>query len=170
VVHNTGNVKIGPGNCTKDLGQTYLGGRILKLHRAIYFVADTGRGVPALYRTDEAGTPQELVEGVEQMQVLFGVGSDTDNDGVVDAIQYLRADEIRDAPQPQDVWSRVVTARVHLLMQSTDRNVLWQAQPVDYSINVTAGTSEYHVWDLEPTDKSWRQVYAMTVTVRNRVQ
>jgi type IV pilus assembly protein PilW len=165
VVHNTGNVSVGPGNCTKDLGQTYLGGRILKLQRAIYYVANTTRNVPALFRTDETGAPQELIEGVENMQVLYGVGWDDSGDGVVDRIDYETAEKVR----TDGNWARVVTARVQLLLQSVDANVLWQAQPIDFAINAS-GKKEYESWDNDYTDKRWRQVYATTVTIRNRVQ
>jgi len=171
VVHNTGNTN--PGNCQKDLGQSYIGGRIIKFMRAAYFVADTGRvaaGQPvfALYRLDSTrvGTPtlQELIEGVEDMQVLFGVGSDANNDGVVDTIAYKDATAVKNASE----WPAVVNVRVQLLLSSADPNALWKSQEIDVQLGRTSVT-EYVNIALTPADKAMRQDYNTTTTVRNRV-
>jgi type IV pilus assembly protein PilW len=173
VVHNTGNTN--PGNCTKDLGQTYLGGRIVKFMRSAYFVADTARRVAgqpvyALYRVDttRAGSPmlEELIEGVEDMQVLYGVGADSDGDGTVDSIAYKNATVVGTASE----WPSVVSVRVQLLLHSTDPNVLWELKPVTFDINV-GGATEYKAWSLtSPANKAMRQDYNTTTTVRNRVK
>jgi len=172
VVHNTGNTT-SPSNCVKDLGQTYMGGRIIKFVRAAYFVADTGRlaaGQPvfALYRLDSTrvGTPtlQELIEGVEDMQILFGVGSDADNDGVVDTIAYKDATAVKNASE----WPAVVNVRVQLLLSSADPNALWKSQEIDVQLGRTSVT-EYVNIALTPADKAMRQDYNTTTTVRNRV-
>jgi type IV pilus assembly protein PilW len=165
VVHNKGQGSE-PGNCDKDLGQSYLNGHIVRLSRAAYFVANTGRTdaagqpIPALYRTTGAGygPPEELVEGVEDMQILFGVGSATR-----DVVEYKNASQVTSANE----WPQVLAVRLQLLLRSIDPSAIWQPQTVAYDL---PSSTEYDpTWQNKAaTDKRLRQVYSTTITIRNR--
>ncbi len=112
-----------------------------------YSVGITGRndrsGVPvrALFRSGV-----ELVEGVEDMRISYGV--DNDLDGNVDAYQAMTAGM---------AWDKVIAIRVDLLVAS-EEGVLTQAQPYTY-----AGVTS------TPSDRKMRQVFSTTVALRNRI-
>lgn len=148
VVHNTGSPGIVPGNLTKNLGQEYTGGEVLKVSTRSYFIrtnATTGR--PALYRRVGTADAEELVEGVENMQILYG--EDTNGNNTADV--YRKANAVTD-------WAKVVSVRLRLLMQTIDNNVASEAQP--YTYNDVAATT--------PTDRRLRQVYSTVIALRNR--
>lgn len=63
----------------------------------------------SLWRKSTLDLPIELVEGVEDLQLLYGV--DTDNDGVPN--QYRRASLVAD-------WNMVITVRVKVKVNSVD--------------------------------------------------
>src|SRR5690606_20011221 len=69
-------------------------------------------GHPALFvmNVDGAGGAQELVEGIDNLELLFGV--DTQGDGTPRA--YRTADELGTDP---DKWATVVSARVTLTVR-----------------------------------------------------
>ena len=169
--HNTGQAT--PGNCTKGLGlpmdcsstqgtaYTFPSGASVQLFKSYaYYIDDNVFGSPALYRTALSLTngaagleAQELVEGVENMQITYGI--DTDDDG--DADYYVAADTNGDGTEDLDV-TEVVAIRISLLMRSIEDNVLSSAQTYSYNgASVTA------------TDRRLRKVFTATITLRNRV-
>ena len=145
VVHNTGGGST-PGNATKNLGQSYEGGEIIRISTRSYYVRTNPNGTPALYwrRGNEAA--EELVEGVEDMQIDYGV--DTDGDRAADV--YQTADLVVD-------WENVVSVRINLLMQSTEDNIA--SQPQTYTFNGAVTTS---------ADRRLRKTYSTVVALRNR--
>lgn len=86
-----------------------------------YYIATGANGGPALFRLSfsngqppppgDPDNPQELVEGVENMQVLYG--EDTDGDGI--ANKYVAADDVANPVA-------VVAVRVGLLMRAPTQN------------------------------------------------
>ena len=152
VVHNAGTTKYPPGNATKDLGKKWTGGDVVGVSTNIYYVADTGRGVRALYRVFNGRTPEELVEGVENMQLWFGEGGNADL--VVE--NYRRADEVVN-------WADVRSVEINLLVQSADEQAIDKTQTYRFFVNNAAA-------DVTATDRRLRQVFASTVTARNRVR
>lgn len=132
----------------------------------VYFVRDTGRdaadgsAIFALYRLDTSRTgqtAQELVEGVEYLQVLYGERIGTQN------IRYRTAPNVAD-------WSRVVAVKLALLAGSRD--------PVLDAADATAGyvlldqtvakTGTTGATITYPTDRRLRRVFSAAVNVRNR--
>lgn len=141
-----------PGN--RDLGAwTTSYGEALQIYHyraVLLYVARSGvDGQPGLYRRDlgENGvhTPAvELIRGVENMQVLFGVGEE----GVEG---YVTAGDVDD-------WSDVRAVRLALLVRS-DEEVNTSADARSFMI---AGT------EIAPVpDRRIRQVFETTVAVRN---
>jgi len=119
---------------------------VIELQTVTYSVANGASGQPALFRT-EFGTALELVEGVEEMQILYGVDSDNDQF----ANQYLSSNNVAD-------FEDVVSIRVMLLMRSIDDFVA--EAPQAYSFNGALTT---------PGDRRLRQVFTTTVALRNRI-
>jgi len=175
VVHNSGTAGISPGNCTKGLGFpvvcSALGtpygydtdAQIVKLSSTIYYVgvSQSGSG-RSLYRrrlvdnttgTIAPAAAQELVDGIESMQLLYGV--DTDNDRVAE--KYVTADLVGAAN-----WNNVVAVRVALLTQTPDE-INYEDDTKSYYLAGTVFDSSDH-----GNDKRLRQVYTSTVKIRNR--
>ena len=121
---------------------------IIELQTVTYTIANGASGLPALWR-NEGGVAQELVEGVEEMQVLYGVDTDVAPDGF--ANQYVTADAVAD-------WNTVVAVRVGLLVQSIDDFVA--ETPQTYTFNGATVT---------PADRRIRQIFSTTIALRNRV-
>ena len=95
------------------------GAQILTFSTYVFFVGVGADGSPSLYEVAlNAGatfsTPQELVSGVENMQILYGV--DTDGNKIPDNFQT--ADTIDAANE----WPGVVSVRIALLTQSDDNS------------------------------------------------
>jgi type IV pilus assembly protein PilW len=127
-----------------------------KLAGWVYYVGRRGgiaTNPPSLFRREisangVAGTAQELVEGVEALQLQYGEDTDTVPDGVADA--YVNANQVTD-------WNNVISVRVHLLMQSTNNNVVDGSQTFNFNgASVTA------------SDGRLRYPFVATVSLRNR--
>ncbi|WP_415897098.1 PilW family protein [Neptuniibacter sp. QD72_48] len=163
IVHNTGN-GTDIGNCTNFLGSpvscpsgtkyAFNTGSVLRMNFYRYFVANNDFGEPALYRQrieNNAGvtetTVRELVEGVENMQVLYG--EDTDGDGAVD--YYVPFDEVADDDD-------VIGIRVSLLIRSSENSIVRDGQTVAYNDSNTP-------FD----DGRLRKVFTTTIALRNRL-
>ncbi len=147
-VHNTGGTHV-PGNATQNLGREFVGAEVILLTTRTYYIRDNAAGVPSLYRIVGAGAAEELVEGVESMQILYGV--DTTGDFSVDS--YRTADWVETNTQ----WPNVISAQINLLIRSPDDRVANAAQTYNFNgANITA------------TDRRLRQAYSSTITLRNR--
>lgn len=152
IVHNTGSAKVAPGNATKDLGRRYpAGSEIMKIVTAHYFIRDSAAGTgPALWkRVGPAQPGEELVEGIENLQLLYG--EDSDGDWAPDA--YRKANEVTD-------WSRVVAVRVALLAVGVGET-LAESDPRTFRLLDTV---------VGPfNDRRLRRVITFTVTLRSRL-
>jgi type IV pilus assembly protein PilW len=129
------------------LTKAYLEGTILTRFREVsYFVAPGATADFALWRRDLNGDT-ELVEGVEDMWIRYGV--DTNNDGTPNV--YLDAAGVAD-------WGQVRSLRISLLLVSNEDNVTGGPQPVDFR-----GVA------FVPADSRYRQVLNTTIGLRNRL-
>jgi len=85
-----------------------------------YFIRDTGRtdasgsAIFALYRRDASGANMEFLEGVNDLQIIYGV--DNDNNGSVDV--YQTADELGGIDSGN--WENVVSVRLSLTVRTID--------------------------------------------------
>ena len=109
------------------------------------------------------GLEQELIEGVENMQVRYGVDTTApDPDGIVDL--YVNAKGATGtATDSVTDWSRVVAVRMSLLMRS--------ATPIEAGTSVAATGVVGGVTVTYPTtgSKYDRRVFTTTVAVRNKI-
>lgn len=165
LVHNTGGAGVVPGNCTKSLGPKPLatgacdtatakkfpeGSKIYKMLNNLYYVAANPAGEPALYRqklVKGAPVTEELVEGVEDLRVNYGL--DTNGDKAVDST-------VETATVAN--WDQVQTVQVSLLMRS-DNNAVDGPQTYTFNGATTTPAS---------TDRRIRKVFNATIAVRSR--
>lgn len=136
-VHNTGKTftvggTSGVGNCTKALKGNFDcsnqsgasstaysdGSTVFSIKSVGYYIKDPDKvaaiSSPTLYRVDFAGnylggstTEQPLVEGVSDLEILYGVRSGDD-------VQYKTADVVEAA----DEWNEVIAVRLDVEAQS----------------------------------------------------
>ncbi|MCK5364225.1 MAG: PilW family protein [Gammaproteobacteria bacterium] len=128
-----------------------------------YYIGANGRSpdpvnapYPSLYRAiitpgGLAETPQELFEGVESLQLLYG--EDTDADGTPD--NYANADAVGN-------WASVVSVRLSILVRTIDEHGRADVANID--------TNTYQVNNIvfDPVDdRRRRRVFTTTAMVRN---
>jgi hypothetical protein len=195
---NQGDATITPaGNyCTAAAFQA--GASIRKLATVYYYVADNGRGGTSLYRAVgnkdlTALDSVELLEGVEDMQLWFGIDNAGNADRIVDI--YKTANDVAGAapataaewestwngwdwvPQPGPCpaifdpalcshieYSSIRTVRYSLLMSAGGANLLGEAQQLDYNGQLLTGGVVGG-----PGDRRLRQVVTSTVGIRSRL-
>lgn len=151
-----GLAKHAAGDNTSDsLSKVYqTDARLYLMQVYAYYLKATGRtnqaGQPiyALYRQDNSGNEVELFDGVETMQITYGI--DTNNDGTADT--YSQANQISAAD-----WANVVSIDIALLL-STVENV--SDKPIAYNFQ---GVS------ITPTDRMLRRQWDTFITLRNRI-
>ncbi len=115
-----------------------------------YFVragADNG-SVPSLYRKIGSEAAEELIEGVENMQILYGL--DSDEDGIPN--QFFSADAISDVRE-------VVAVRIALLLRSIEERLDRAPEAKSYTLLTSTITS--------PSDRHLRKVFHTTIHLRN---
>lgn len=139
------------------------------LQAKAYYVGNSGKTcdsqkIPALYRValNGNGMPeaQELLPGVEDLQIQFGM--DSDGDGTPN--QYLNANEIGATQwnwpgRPQA--NTIVSARVWVLARAECPDPTYD-NDVTYSYADRTGAAAY-----QPGDHFRRQLYSATVALRN---
>jgi len=153
-------------NITPKLSKAYgAEAEVLAFRSIAYFIRDTGRTtvagrpISALWMQSRnagqdgvLGAAYELVEGVEDMQLEYGL--DTNADGAPD--EYRPANNISAAQ-----WADVITVRLNLLMQSIDEGLV--------------GTSGEMVQNLQfngaavAQDGRLRQAFSTVIAIRNRL-
>lgn len=145
------------GNTTNNLSTLYqTDAQIMKLVTHIYFIGRRNNDTsvaPSLYRKEldnnGALTTAELVEGVENMKLLYGEDTDSPGDGVVNIYR---------APASVSTWKNILTARVGLLVR-TSGNVEQQPDIRSYSLaDTTVGPFN---------DNVRRRAFNSTIMVRN---
>lgn len=150
IVHDAGAGT--PGNSSKNLARRYpAGAQLFTLRTTTYFIRNNAAGIPGLWRRIGNGAPQELAEGVENMQVLYGedtIGSDQVPD------LYRTADTVVN-------WNNVVSLQVALLVSSVREQVA-DADPRTFVLLDEDAIGPF-------SDGRLRQIVSFTVAMRNRL-
>jgi type IV pilus assembly protein PilW len=162
IAHTTATAT--PGNASGDFqwnfGQT---ASVYRLTTRTYYVApstlkpgtnslyvyadpDYTSGSPAI----NSGIGQEIVEGVDQMKISFGI--DSDGDGAANV--YLPATGVTN-------WNQVVSAHLQLLMATTQDGVTLAPQAYSFPSGAAAVT---------PTDRRMRVALSSVISIRNLLQ
>jgi type IV pilus assembly protein PilW len=92
-----------------------------------------------------------LIEGVEDMQISYGVDTDATPDGT--------PNYYADGGTAGLDLSKVVSIRVSLLLRTVENNIA--AKPLPYTYNGTTVT---------PLDRRIRRVFSTTIALRNRIR
>lgn len=153
--HNTGSACT-PANSTNNLGKTYVGGQVYPISTISYYIRTrTGASQPSLYHKVDLNDAEELMEGIEQMNIWYG--EDTD----MDTATGISSDYVPNYYVPANSvvnMRRVVSIRVSLLGATLDDNLSSQSLPYTYNGATTT-----------PTDRKIRRVFNTTIAVRNRL-
>lgn len=146
---------------------TPIGSEIKKMETTTYYIAQpAGATTPSLYRQQgpyNAATnpPQEIVENVAGMQILYGVdtaivtATGAGSDGVIDEYDTAATVDAVDAVNKTG-WNRVRSVKINLLVVSADDNLATTAS------TYTADGFNY------PSDRRLKQGFTTVVTLRNR--
>jgi type IV pilus assembly protein PilW len=177
VVHNTGST-VSPGNCTNFLGgngdcsdtstfdaHTFEpGSQLVKFKSVGYYIGVSASGTSSsLYRfklgVDSAGSAtfaaEELLDGIETMQILYGEDTDSDNEPE----QFLTADNVT-------TWNDVVAVKIGILVHTPDQiNKINDINSYNVAGTVIADTSTAIT---HAGDRRLRNVFNATVKIRNR--
>ena len=166
LVHNAGSGT--PGNYTQELSKAYGptsgpgGTRVMKFMTRQYFIKTGASGNPALFRQDNAAAVVELVDGIENLQILYG--KDTDNDKVPNI--YLKAGDAGLTSTAD--WGAVVSVRIGMLARTLNDPVTGQPKETDRDTGIYDvdgdGTNELN----NPNDRYKRRLFQSVVQVRNK--
>lgn len=158
LVHSNAGTFV-PGNNAPNWGpeQDYgLGAEVARLQTHAFYIGIGANNRPALFQLRlqrQSGTlsgflPEELVSGIDTMQVRYGL--DTDNNDAIDS--WATADAIID-------WTTVISAEVTLLARSADE----YGTETDAAVYNLGGDTRFNPVD----DRRLRQVFSTTIGVRN---
>jgi len=143
-------------NITNDLSKAYeRDAQVMKFEYFAFYIKDTGRtnnngfAIFSLYRADIKGNETELVEGVENMQISYGI--DTTDDGTADT--YLPANTI----ESNNDWAKVKSIEFLSLF-----NTIEEVSPTEQSYTFNGNTVS------SPGDRILRKEWGFYVTLRNR--
>lgn len=152
----------GPGNVNQNWSTAYdTTMQIFRIRiQAFYIGYNTNTNEPGLYRAnlglgtaDANVVHEELVGGVESMQVLYGYSLPADQGGDGQTVDFwVTADQVPD-------WDFVIGARIALLVRSSE-NMGAGALRRTFDL---AGTSFEH-----PEDGRLRQPFFSTISLRNQ--
>jgi type IV pilus assembly protein PilW len=152
-----------PGNKTPPIWgpeQEYgLGAEVARLQTHVFYVGTGANEMPALFQrrlartndeTSEFIDPEELVSGIDTMQLRYGL--DVDNNGAINS--WVTANEVGD-------WTRVLSIEITLLARAPEE----YGTEFDTATYAVGGTTEF----VPVPDRRLRQVFSTTIGVRNRL-
>jgi len=155
----------GSTNTSANLSKAYASGsRVYQAQQTTFCIADgADPAQPSLRRLTNPTSSQscasngdELIEGVENMQILYGEDTDADSEGANGDGTANRYVPIGTASLDID---RVVSVRLSLLARSLNNNLTTAPSPYTFNgVAVTPGA----------TDKYLRKVFTTTITLRNK--
>jgi type IV pilus assembly protein PilW len=155
-------VAAGVTNASASLAHAFSAGAIVQpVQTVVYYIAScagpgancTAATPPALWQIVGPGAPQELIQGVESLQVKYGI--DTNSDLLAD--QYVTADAVTN-------WGNVVSVNIAVLVRSVDE---WGTAKDTQTYHLLGGAASGGA-DIGPfNDRRQRSVFTTTITLRN---
>jgi type IV pilus assembly protein PilW len=161
VVHNSGAGT--PGNTTGNLSTSYGGNaELMKIQTVTYYIgastcatATTPTcvvGTTSLWRKTGIAASEELAEGVDDMQILYG----EDTDGDLTANRYVAANATG------LVMKNVMSVRISLLLRTLDNSITPTKQTYVYPPLPDANSAT-----ITATDNRLRRILTTVVNLRN---
>ena len=148
------------GNTSVELSKAYAAGsRLYRVQQITFCIAEGANPAqPSLRQLVNPTSGQtcqdhgdELVEGIENMQVLFGEDTDADGDGTANRYLSFGASDLD--------MDRVVSVRISLLARSLNNNLTTEPSPYFFNGSKSTPPSD---------DKYLRKVFTTTITLRNK--
>ena len=118
-----------------------------------WFIANNNENIPSLF-CDNGIEQRPIVPGVENMQIVYGI--DTDSDQAAD--QYLSAIEVGDQ------WNSIVSARFHLILLSINDKISSNIEDIPVFLGENTNTSFTTNNDLRV-----RKQFVTTLSLRNQL-
>lgn len=146
-----------PADTVASIPPSLVGAQVGTAQVVVFYVGEGADGAPALFQatTSPASASgfqlQEIVPGVENMQVLYGVAPA----GAGTPTNYMTADAVAAA----GLFNSVVSVRVALLLRSDLGAVTLPPAAVTYNLLGTVITA--------PQDTRLRQMFTTTIYLRN---
>lgn len=142
-------------NTSNNLSKSYqTDAHVSHFQSYTYYIKDTGRtngkgtAIYALYRMDLNGSAEELVEGVDNMQITYGV--DSNSDGTADT--FSTASTVN----TNNDWSKVISTRISLLLSTVEE------------VNPTTKSYTFNNATVTPSDHRLRRSWNGYIKLRNR--
>jgi type IV pilus assembly protein PilW len=116
-----------------------------------YFIAKNPNGTPSLYRDDNGLNSLELVEGIESLQILYGVATPPNKEPSI----YRKASALTTAD-----WANVVSVKIGILARTTNTK----------DTDIDNNTYDVNGTTLGPfNDRNSRRVFVATVSLKNLI-
>lgn len=146
-----------PGNKSQDWSHKYTSEmEVLTLQNSFYYIREHADRLPSLVRnrlkanaSNAQYADEELVEGVQDMQITYGITSGPSRQ----VTEYKSADEITTTE-----WESVASVRIELLVVSSDTNVTQEQQTIHFDGE-----------DVAIAERRLAQVFTSTIGIRNRL-
>lgn len=145
---------------TETPSEVLTNARIWEYQHHVYFLGNDANGIPVLRRKTLTSTgmsnDEQLVEGIENMRVLYGF----DNDGDSTPDSYMPAESVTSLMWDNEGFQRLVALKMYLLIRSP--------QPDNSYTNKT----QYQLGDKvinAPNDHFRRKVMSTTIVLENPV-
>ncbi len=104
-----------------NLYASFIDGELRRISTKVFYIRNNPNGLPSLFLLNGAdGSTVELIEGVDDMQIVYGV----DNNGDLAADDYAKADAVQSA----SLWNKVVSINLTLTHISPEDSVAITAQ------------------------------------------
>ena len=165
----------GAGNVSTMIAPVYQDGvQLAPMQQVAYFVGSGHGGQSALYQAVLVGgqwNVQELIPGVDNMQVLYGVGLNGQITQYLSAkgVQALQANPPAGVTSlPFNPWTIVNSIRIGFLIEGGLGSVPANSNPTIWSVLGTNITLPHPPSPITaPNDTRLRHVYVMTINLRN---
>ena len=146
--------------------------RVMRFEANAYFVGDSGRTTPdgqtifSLFVLDTTqnpiGDPTELVEGVENLQVLYGENTQPNPDAPPQ-IRYVTATNVGNP-------ANILSVQLGLLIATADYSASSADTGIYHIAGTTVGPPGSATNAQHPGDRRLRAAYNATIQLRNRTQ
>ncbi len=139
-----------PGNATANLSKLYSSeADIFRYITNRYYIGNDADGNPVLTRKSDNDAAEAVIEGVENMQIVYGEDT-VGNDQIADT--YVTAAAVAN-------WNNVVSVRIALLLRTIG----------EYGADLDTKSYDLLGTTFNPTDdRRRRRVFTTTIQIRNR--